>query len=256
MDTGASSYLNSVTSLSDVLNRCIYPSVSVGDGYTTPVTNSGHSVLPTPHRPLHLNNVLITHNIVKNLIFVRQSVRDSNCTFEFDAFGFSIKDFMTRRVLLRCDNTGDLYPVIKPSTVPHAFLTSQYTWHQRLGHLGSEMLQRILSRNSILCTKEKPPVLCHACQTSPILSLSGFEYYALFLDHYSHYVWVYPLVNKSDVFSKFVFFRTFVRTQFKCEIKSFQCDDGGEFDNHAFRKLFADNGIQFCFSCPTHLTTK
>ncbi|GKB12627.1 ribonuclease H-like domain-containing protein [Tanacetum coccineum] len=32
-------------------------------------------------------------------------------------------------------------------------------------------------------------------------------------------------------------------------IKSFQCDHGGEFDNHALRKLFADNGIQFRFSC-------
>ncbi|GJS62988.1 ribonuclease H-like domain-containing protein [Tanacetum coccineum] len=28
------------------------------------------------------------------------------------------------------------------------------------------------------------------------------------------------------------------------------CDHGGEFDNHAFHKLFADNGIQFRFSCP------
>ncbi|GKD89487.1 ribonuclease H-like domain-containing protein [Tanacetum coccineum] len=79
MDTGASSHLNdSVTSLSDVLNKCIYPSVLVGDGYTIPVTNFGHSVLPTPHRPFHLNNVLITPNIVKNLIYVRQFVRDNN----------------------------------------------------------------------------------------------------------------------------------------------------------------------------------
>ncbi|GJW71378.1 ribonuclease H-like domain-containing protein [Tanacetum coccineum] len=43
-DTGASSHLNdSVHSLSDVLNMCIYPSVSVGDGYSIPVTNSGHN---------------------------------------------------------------------------------------------------------------------------------------------------------------------------------------------------------------------
>nr|GFA71384.1 ribonuclease H-like domain-containing protein [Tanacetum cinerariifolium] len=55
---------------------------------------------------------------------------------------------------------------------------------------------------------------------------------------------------KSDVWSKFVLFRTYVRTQFKCEIRSFQCDHGSEFDNHNFHKLFADNGIQFCFSCP------
>ncbi|GKB07001.1 hypothetical protein Tco_0835234 [Tanacetum coccineum] len=46
MNTGASSHLNdSVSSLSDVLDMCIYPSVSVGDGYTIPVTNSGHNAV-------------------------------------------------------------------------------------------------------------------------------------------------------------------------------------------------------------------
>nr|GEX79768.1 ribonuclease H-like domain-containing protein [Tanacetum cinerariifolium] len=190
---GASYHLNdSVHCLSDILNMCIHPSVEVGDGRFIPVTNSGHSVLSTPFRQLRLNNVLINPNIVKNLIFVRQFVRDNSCTVEFDPFGFSVKDFITRRVLLRCDSTGDLYPVTKPSTIPHAFLTN----------------------------------------------------------HYSQYVWIYPLMNKSDVLSKFMLFRNYVRTQFKCEIKSFQCDHGGEFNNHAFHKLFHDNGIQFRFYCP------
>ncbi|GJR87675.1 hypothetical protein Tco_0211686 [Tanacetum coccineum] len=123
MDIGASSHLNdSVSSLSDVFNSCIYPSVSVVDGYFIPVTNSGHSIFPTLHRPLHLNNVLITPNIVKNLMYVRQFVHDNYCTIEFDAFGFSVKDFQTRRVLLRYDSTGDLYPDTKHFTIPHAFL--------------------------------------------------------------------------------------------------------------------------------------
>ncbi|GKD28863.1 ribonuclease H-like domain-containing protein [Tanacetum coccineum] len=164
MDTGATSHLNnSVSSLSDVFNSCIYPSVSVGDDHSIPVTNSGNSILSTPHRPLHLNNVLITSSIVKNLIYVCQFVHDNYCIVEFDAFGFCVKDFLTRWVLLRCDGTGDLYPVTKPFTIPHAFLASQYMWHQRLGHPRSEVLHRVLSDNSILCNKEKPLVLCHAC---------------------------------------------------------------------------------------------
>nr|GEW23878.1 ribonuclease H-like domain-containing protein [Tanacetum cinerariifolium] len=123
MDTCASSNLNdSVTSLRDVFNTCIYPSVSVCDGHTIPVTNTGHSILPTPHRPLHLNNVLITPHIVKNLIYVHQFVRNINCTVNFDAFRFFVKDFMTRRVLLRCDITGDLYPITQPSPILMHFL--------------------------------------------------------------------------------------------------------------------------------------
>nr|GEX00470.1 ribonuclease H-like domain-containing protein [Tanacetum cinerariifolium]GEX61180.1 ribonuclease H-like domain-containing protein [Tanacetum cinerariifolium] len=109
MNTGASTHLNDlVISLSDVFNTCIYPSVSVGDGQAIPVTNTGHSILPTPHRPLHLNNVLITLHIVKNLIYVRQFIRDNNYTIKFDAFRFYVKDFMTRRVLLRCDSMDSL----------------------------------------------------------------------------------------------------------------------------------------------------
>ncbi|GKA32325.1 ribonuclease H-like domain-containing protein [Tanacetum coccineum] len=128
MDTSASSYLNSsVTTLNTVFNTCIYLSISVGDGHSIPVTNTGHSILPTATKSLHLNNVLITHHIVKNLISVRQFVFDNNCTIEFGAFSFSVKDFLTRWVLLRCDNTRDLYPVTAPSPIPHAFLVSQHT---------------------------------------------------------------------------------------------------------------------------------
>ncbi|GJT99105.1 ribonuclease H-like domain-containing protein [Tanacetum coccineum] len=171
MDTCASSHLNnSVTILSVIFNTCMYPSISVGDGHCIPVTNMGHSIMPTPLKSLHLNNVLITPHIVKNLIYVRQFVCDNNCTIEFDAFGFSVKDFMTRRVLLRCDSTGDLYPFTAPSLIPHAFLVSQHTWHQRLGHPRGEVLRCLVSSNFISCNKEKPPLFCHKYLTDGTLS--------------------------------------------------------------------------------------
>ncbi|GJZ38968.1 reverse transcriptase domain-containing protein [Tanacetum coccineum] len=112
------------------------------------------------------------------------------------------------------DKTMKIYRVNhRFSTSNQVFLVSQHTWHQRLGHLGSEVLRRLVSNNLILYNKEKPHVLCHACQlgkyvrlpfvssnivipscfdiiysdvwTLPISSLSGFKYYVLFLDHYS-----------------------------------------------------------------------
>ncbi|PWA88754.1 ribonuclease H-like domain-containing protein [Artemisia annua] len=278
MDTGASSHLNSsAKNLSTIFNSCIYSSVLVGDGKSIPVTNTGHSTLSTPHRTLHLNNVLITPNIVKNLISVRQFVRDNKSTIEFDKFGFSVKDFWTPQILLRCASTGDLYPVTFSSTL-QAFLVSQHTWHQRLGHPGSDVLRNLVSNNFISCNKTKSPILCHACQlgkhvrlpfslsetivkspfdiihsdlwTSPLSSITGIKYYVLFLDHFTHYLWVYPLRNKSDALSKFINFRAFVKNQFNCDIKSLQCDHGGEFDNNALHNLFVSNGITIHFSCP------
>ncbi|GJX91741.1 ribonuclease H-like domain-containing protein [Tanacetum coccineum] len=142
MDTCSSSYLNSSTSnLSTIFNQRLFPSVFVGDGKTIPVTNTGHIIIPSAHRPLHLHNVLVTPNIIKNLIYVRQFTRDNNCTIEFDAFSFSVKDYLTRHILLRCDSSDDLYPVTKPSTLPTAFVsTSSSTWHQCLGHPVDEVL--------------------------------------------------------------------------------------------------------------------
>ncbi|GKB81397.1 hypothetical protein Tco_0948292 [Tanacetum coccineum] len=52
-----------------------------------------------------------------------------NMDTEFDPFGFFVKDFQNDQVLLCCDSTGPLYPVMKPSPIPQVYLTSQYTWH-------------------------------------------------------------------------------------------------------------------------------
>ncbi|GJW46570.1 ribonuclease H-like domain-containing protein [Tanacetum coccineum] len=166
MDTGASSHLNfNASNLSTIFDKRLFPSVHVGDGKSIPVTNTGHSIIPSHHRPLHLHNVLVTPNIIKNLISVRQFTRDNNCTIEFDAFGFSVKDYLTRHILLRCDSSSDLYPVTKPLTSPSAFLsTSASTWHQRLGHPGDQVLRSLVSSRFISCNKEKSSHICHACQ--------------------------------------------------------------------------------------------
>ncbi|GKB83677.1 ribonuclease H-like domain-containing protein [Tanacetum coccineum] len=163
MDTCASSHLNfNACNLSTIFDKRLFSSVHVGDENSIPVTNTGHSIILSLHRPLHFHNALVTPNIIKNLIYVRQFTRNNNCTIEFDAFGFSVKDFLTRHILLRCDSSGDLYPVTKLSTAPTAFLsTSASTWHQRLGHPGDEVLRSLVSRH---------------LWTSPIVSSSCFPF--------------------------------------------------------------------------------
>ncbi|XP_071718587.1 uncharacterized protein [Rutidosis leptorrhynchoides] len=227
MDTCVSTHLtSSINNFSTVFNHCIYPSVAVGDGNSIPVTNTGYSMLPNIHRPLHLSNVLVTPNIVKNHISVRRFTRDNKVSVTFDEFGFSVKDYLTRRLLLRCDSSRDLYPLTpqSPPTAHQALVTTPSIWHQRLGHPSTDTFRRLISNNSIVCNNTKSPILCHACQlgkyvrlpfsssvshvtslfdivhsdlwTSPIPSLSGYKYYVLFLDHYSHYLWIFPLRNK------------------------------------------------------------
>nr|GEU71485.1 hypothetical protein [Tanacetum cinerariifolium] len=50
---------------------------------------------------------------------------------------------------LRLNNHRDLYPVTTPSSIPSAFLVSQQMWHQRLGHLGGDVMRRLISNNVI-----------------------------------------------------------------------------------------------------------
>ncbi|KAJ9567043.1 hypothetical protein OSB04_003009 [Centaurea solstitialis] len=280
MDTGATDHVHAHTgildSISDKRDSC---SVLVGNGSPIPVSTTGHALFPikNPYRPLHLHNILITPHIIKNLISVRQFTRHNKCSIEFDEFGFTLKDYKTRQPLIRCDSNGPLYPVT--SSAPQVFLSSSSSvWHQRLGHPGDHVLKSLISNKFISCNKEETSAICHSCElgkhtrlpfvssdsvicnafdivhsdvwTSPIASNSGLRYYVIFLDHFTHYLWVFPLKQKSDVYGKFVQFFNYVKTQFNITIKSLQCDNGGEYDNNAFHTFFATHGITFRFSCP------
>ncbi|CAL8084538.1 unnamed protein product [Prunus armeniaca] len=85
---------------------------------------------------------------------------------------------------------------------------------------------------------------------SPCTSISGYRYYVIFVDDCTRYTWVYPLINKSDVFGIFVKFHAYISTFFNKHIKIFQSDGGGEFVNTAMRDFLAKHGILHYKSCP------
>lgn len=102
------------------------PPIIVGNGATLPVTHQASSTIATDRSPLHLNNILVSPSIVKNLISLCSLTRDNNVSVEFDLFGFSIKDLPTRTEILRCNSAGAaLYP-LGPS-LPEAHVTTTPT---------------------------------------------------------------------------------------------------------------------------------
>ena len=75
-----------------------------------------------------------------------------------------------------------------------------------------------------------------------------FHYFVIFIDAHTKYIWYYPLVAKSDVFSIFQRFQLLVEHQFSHKIKFVQTDWGGE-----YRKLnifFQTIGIHHRLICP------
>jgi hypothetical protein len=161
-----------------------------------------------------LNNVLVAPALVRNLLSVGQFTRFNNCSIEFDAFGFSIKDPSLGRVLLRCNSSGDLNTVSLASLSPIAscsLAVSIALWHHRLGHLTPSGVAHLQNLSAITCNKATRS-LCHACHlgkhtstfcppasttsepstllhcdvwTSPIPSNSGHKYYLVMLDDFS-----------------------------------------------------------------------
>ncbi|KAD5508144.1 hypothetical protein E3N88_15847 [Mikania micrantha] len=283
LDTGATNHMSHSTgSLSHYLNNSVHNSIVVGNGYQIPITGTGSTTLPPPFPPLHLNKILVAPHLIKNLLSVRRLTTDNKISIEFDPFGFLVKDYQTRIPILRCDSTGDLYPLTTSTAKvnsPSTFAAlSQDLWHYRLGHPGSSLLNVLKKQNVLSFPSHSRKHLCQSCVfgkltklpfddstsctylpfdivhsdlwTSPTQSSGGHRYYILFLDDYTNYLWTFPLANKSVVFSIFRQFHSVIKTQFERGIKTFQCDNGTEYNNKAFHDFCTQNGMLFRFSCP------
>jgi len=242
-DTGASSHMSSSPgNFPPSSLRSSSSTITVGNGARMPVTHQAQTFIPTATSPLRLNDVLISPNLVKNLISVRRLTRDNNVSIEFDPSGFSIKDLPTRAEMLQCESSSDLYPIRLPQHQALTASSATSLWHQRLGHPGHPITSQILQTFPFQCNKSDAHS-CSSCRlgkhvrlpftdsasrtffpfqlvhsdawTSPVLSHSGYKYYVVFLDDYSHYLWTIPLRNKSDVLPTLRSFISYVHTQFR-----------------------------------------
>ncbi|KAH9805863.1 retrovirus-related pol polyprotein from transposon RE1 [Citrus sinensis] len=172
------------------------------------------------------------------------------------------------------------------STFPVSFQTSSSMsanmLHNRLGHPSKHVIQTILRNNCLMSANVSKSnfIFCDACQLgklhqlhfpateiktkyplelihtdlwgpAPVLSLDGYRYYISFVDDFTRYCWIFPLVLKSDALTTFKHFKSLVEKQFNLHIKTLQSDMGGEFK--AFQSFLQKEGIQARFSCPyTH----
>ena len=115
MDTGASSHMAAYPgNLSSASPIHTSSRIIVGNGAGLPITHIGSTSFPSNSRPLYLNNVLVSPELIQNLVCVRKLSCDNSVTVEFDEVGFSVKDALTRMVLHRCDSPGDTYSVQPP----------------------------------------------------------------------------------------------------------------------------------------------
>jgi hypothetical protein len=92
-------------------------------------------------------------------------------------------------------------------------------------------------------------------QTSPVFSISGCKYYAIFVDDFSRYSWLFPLEQKSHMLDCFIKFKCLMENLLSCKLKQLQTDGGGEYTSHPFKTFLSTHGILHRITCP-HIPTK
>ncbi|CAL2260563.1 unnamed protein product [Prunus armeniaca] len=152
-------------------------------------------------------------------------------------------------------------PQIKNSVISsssHALLGQQVKiklWHLRLGHVTNEVLQHMLKASHISVTPNPTYALCESCLQgkmhklpfpssstisskpfsklhsdvwgpSACIALGGYKYYLTFIDDCTRFMWVFPLLNKSDVFSVFCKFYAYIVNHYQAHVQFFQSDGG------------------------------
>jgi hypothetical protein len=255
--------------------------VTIGNGVSLPISSTGHTTLSIPHHTFHLNNVIVVPSIIKNLFSTRQFTIDNSCSVEYEPFGFSIKDLRTRREIMRCSSPGPLYEFSTSPSSPSplglvASTNSTELWHRRLGHPGHDAMSHLSRQFAIPCNNAS--TVCHACQlgkhvrlpfsrsqticatpfelihcdlwTSPVTSNSGFKYYLVIIDDFSHFMWTFPLRRKSETADILINFVAYIRTQFNLPLVSLQTDNGTEFVNSTLVEFLTRHGIHLRMLCP------
>jgi hypothetical protein len=136
--------------------------------------------------------------------------------------------------------------------------TSFDEWHKRLSHPSFKIVRNLVHHFSLPVAHNKIHSLCSSCSINKAHQLSfrptsfqshapldisytdlwgpahcvgldGSRYYLIFINHYTKYMWFYPINAKSCVKSIFPQFKQLVEKRFQSQIKSLYSDNGGEY---------------------------
>lgn len=155
--------------------------------------------------------------------------------------------------------------------------SKEFIWHRRFGHLNEKSLQTLASQQLVYDFDyhiSKPMPFCKACVEGKLHrtpfpsggrkraetpldlvhsdvcgpigteSLSGAKYFVTFVDDKTHYIWVYVLKTKSEVFSKFQEWKSLVERTSSRQLKILRTDNGGEYTSNEFEELLKSEGVR------------
>lgn len=246
LDSGASHHITS--DLANLSMHSPYTGgeeVQVGNGAGLAITHTGLSAISTPQRTLYLNNVLRVPKISKNIVSVNKLCTDNSVSVELFPNVFQVKDLNSGAKILhgKSKNEGYEWPsqnnLSSSASAFHSSVKCPLSlWHSRLGHPAISILNNVVSKFQLPISNKDSNFPCKDCLvskshktpfsqtsltsshplelifsdiwTSPVLSVDGYKYYVIFVDHFTHYVWFYPTKNKSDMRHIFIRWKALV----------------------------------------------
>ena len=234
-----------------------------------------------------LSDVLYVPELAYNLLSVPK-VTEVGKEVTFDELQGHITDDQGEVVAV-ASNTGSLYylnceslldnPQVNATTNP----AKENLWHRRFGHLSEGSLRKLtkdelvigldydVSKDIDFCEPcvsgkihrspfpgtgreraEEPLGLIHSdvCGKINSPSIGGAEYFVTFIDDKTHYVWIYVLKNKHEVFETFKQWKSLVEKSSGYKVKTFRTDNGGEYMSTEFESYLKSEGIKHEYTIP------
>ena len=165
----------------------------------------------------------------------------------------------------------------------HVETNEEKLWHSRFGHLGMDNMKKLVKNelvNGLKYNISNSEGFCEPCvdgkhhrqkfpktggqRAQDILDLvhtdvcgkletkylSGGEYFLTFIDDNSRHTWCYMLKRKSEVFQKFMEWKSMVERATGRKLKTIRSDNGGEYTSQEFTNYLKDEGIHHEFTVP------
>lgn len=275
IDSGASHHMTGQLECLTNVHSILECFVGLPNGEETVATKEGTVVL---NGRLTLTNVLCVPSLHCNLLSVSQLLKDSNYIVQFSNKFCLIQDHTSRTTIGAGEQKEGLYYLKEMAKVAAIKTNKGFSfdlWHRRLGHASLKILQMLPnvgpSRNKNLCTqacdiclrakqsRDSFPIsenkaaaifqLIHCDLWGPYRTptFCGARYFLTIVDDYSRAIWLYLLVDKTEVSRCLHQFLAMVARQFNTQVKTIRSDNGTEFT--CMRPYFHDHGIIHETSC-------
>ena len=257
--------------------------VAMGDGHAVDAKGEGtvpmEMLMPDGTTSLcDLVKVLYVPELAYNLLSIPRAT-ESGKTVKFDKTSCEFINKKNKRVAF-ATKAGGLYHLefcrkSQQSTNLVKGKGKERLWHCRFGHLNKQSMEKLAKKGLIdnfdyntsnelgFCkacvggkqcrssfktseTETKEPLeLVHSdvCGKMNHKSIGGAEYFLTFVDDKTHYIWVYPLKTKDEVFERYLEWKALVENVSGKKLKKLRTDNGGEYTSKRFEAHLKSCGI-------------